>query len=399
MSKINPHILLWARETSGMDVEEAAKKLQFRDTRLVSAQDKLLMYEHGDLEPNQGLLSKMAKVYRRPLLTFYLEAPPTQGDRGNDFRRTVNDQAPAYDPKLDALVRDVLVRHELVLAVKHEEDEDTAPLNYVGSKAMKQGVDDVLKAITTRLQITTETYRQHRNAEEGFAYLRTQAENAGIFVVLIGNLGHHTNAVPVTSFRGYAIANPLAPFIVINDQDAKTAWSFTLMHELAHIWLGATGVSDGSEGAAIEKFCNEVASSFFVKNSELMELAQSLTSDSDHNYYQIEAFAADRKISRSMVAYNLFKVGAITKDQWQSTSSYFETLWKEEQKRKKAKPGGAVDYYTVRKHRLGKALVGFVKRAIDENILTPTKAGRVLGVKPRAVSILTDREITSGGIG
>src|SRR3546814_16138482 len=65
------------------------------------------------------------------------------------------------------------------------------------------------------------------------------------YVLLIGNLGSHHSAIDIDAFRGFALADPIAPFVVINDRDAKTAWSFTLLHEVAHLWIGATGVSGG----------------------------------------------------------------------------------------------------------------------------------------------------------
>src|SRR3546814_17037769 len=64
----------------------------------------------------------------------------------------------------------------------------------------------------------------------------------------------------IDAFRGFALADPIAPFVVINDRDAKTAWSFTLLHEVAHLWIGATGVSGGHFEGSTEQFCNDVAS-------------------------------------------------------------------------------------------------------------------------------------------
>ncbi|MFY1080099.1 ImmA/IrrE family metallo-endopeptidase, partial [Escherichia coli] len=74
-----------------------------------------------------------------------------------------------------------------------------------------------------------------------------------------GNLGSHHSALNVELFRGFALSDKVAPFVVINDQDSEQAWSFTLLHELAHIWLGQTGVSGGRPTSVIETFCNDVA--------------------------------------------------------------------------------------------------------------------------------------------
>jgi Zn-dependent peptidase ImmA (M78 family) len=97
-----------------------------------------------------------------------------------------------------------------------------------------------------------------------------------VFVLLLGNLGsHHTN-IDAEVFRGFAVADPLAPFIVINDQDARPAWSFTALHELAHLWLGATGVSGQSLEAQIERYCNDVAGEILLPTAEVTRVLAGL---------------------------------------------------------------------------------------------------------------------------
>src|SRR5690606_25240576 len=107
----------------------------------------------------------------------------------------------------------------------------------------------------------------------GFAYLREQAERAGVYVLLIGNLGSHHTSLDVEMFRGFALADEVAPFIVINDQDSEKAWAFTLLHELCHICLGQTVVSGTSAANAVEQFCNDVAGRFFLPRDEVQNLA------------------------------------------------------------------------------------------------------------------------------
>jgi hypothetical protein len=86
-----------------------------------------------------------------------------------------------------------------------------------------------------------------------------------------------------------------------------------------------------------------------------------------------------------MVAYRLLQRRRITQAQWHDLSRKLREVWLLERGNR---PGGNPDYYTVRRHRLGGALLQFVKRTMDEGILTPTKAGQVLGVKPINVATL-----------
>ena len=86
MVRVNPEILRWARSTAMMTPEQAVEKLRIRDARGVSAVQRLTEYETGRVAPTRALLVRMAQHYRRPLLTFFLPAPPHSKERGVDFR-------------------------------------------------------------------------------------------------------------------------------------------------------------------------------------------------------------------------------------------------------------------------------------------------------------------------
>ena len=106
--------------------------------------------------------------------------------------------------------------------------------------------------IQQRLQFSLNDFRRQATIEATLGYLRQQLEGAGVYTLLLGNLGsHHTN-IPIETFRGFAIADPIAPFVVINDRDAKPVWAFTALHEVTHLWLGLSGVSGESLEAAVE---------------------------------------------------------------------------------------------------------------------------------------------------
>ncbi|RMN74615.1 hypothetical protein ALQ55_200010 [Pseudomonas savastanoi pv. savastanoi] len=93
------------------------------------------------------------------------------------------------------------------------------------------------------------------------------AEVAGVLVMRSGiALGNTHRKLEVSEFRGFAISNSLAPVVFINSSDAPTARLFTLMHELAHLWIGSSGVSDAgtANGREEERFCNAVAGEFLV---------------------------------------------------------------------------------------------------------------------------------------
>lgn len=384
MPQVNPHILVWARETAGLGVEEAARSLQ------TGGAESLEEYERGSKAPSRSLLVKMAKLYRRPLLTFYLKQPPRKSERGEDFRTLPGGREYESAPKLDALVRDVFVRQRLVRSILEDADE-AKPADFVASMTADQSVEQAAKTICRRLSFDLNEFRRKKTVEESFGYVRRLTENLGVFVLLIGNLGNHRTALGPDIFRGFALAEKVAPFVVVNDQDAKVAWSFTLLHELAHIWLGRTGLSGTDFEQKIEQFCNDVASEILLPDAELDELRQP-GGTRDEVIAGISHFAAQRKVSRALVVYRLLKRRRIDRQQWLDLTDEFRRSWEAEKAKKKAAQAadatGGPNYYVVKRHRAGNALVEVTRRAIAEGFVTPTKAGRILGVRPANVQAL-----------
>ncbi len=401
MPKINPEVLLWARETAGLQREGAAYKLGINASKGRSATERLTRLERGDDEPTRPMLAKMAKLYRRPLLTFYLSGPPKKGERGEDFRTLPANRPESADALLDALLRDIRARQSIVRAAL-EEDESAKELGFISSMKMDAGPNAVLASIKDWLNFSREEYRAQRTAEAGFDLLRSRAEANGIFVLLIGNLGSHHTAFNLDTFRGFALADKLAPFLIINDQDAKTAWSFTLLHELAHLWIGATGISGAWSNAGVEMFCNAVATEFFLSDSELKQLDVNENSKTENDIRLISVFSNERNLSRTMVAYRLYLIKQIPEAKWEALRKHFRTEWlrnKEIQKERAQEDESGPSYYVVKRHRLGRAILEFTNRTLAEGELTPSKAGKVLGVKARNVApLLQFLDVQSGRV-
>ena len=92
-----------------------------------------------------------------------------------------------------------------------------------------------------------------------------------------------------------------------------------------------------------------------------------------------------------MVAYRLFKAQRLNEVVWQDVTEYFRQVWIQQHDLKKVDAvGDGPSYFVVRRHRLGNALLDVVRRTLDEGILTPTKAGKVLGVKASSVATLVE---------
>ena len=388
MPTVNPEILVWARETAGLTPEEAVKKLSIRDTKKASAVERLAGYESGAEDPSRPVLVKMSKQYRRPLVTFYLPKAPAKGYRGADFRTLpVGTHSPVMDAVLDALIRDIESRQGLVRAILADHDE-ISPLYFVGSRKISDGHDAVLNSLREILNVQLADYRSQRSPEAAFAFIRDRAERAGIFVILKGDLGSYHTAIDLEAFRGFSIADDLAPFIVINDRDARTAWTFTLLHEMVHLILGQTGVSGRWSENETERFCDDVAGNYLLPDNEADQIGLMNVSDFANTAQLITEFANKNHLSRTMVAYKAYRAGTIGPERYRELSNVFRQQWLQQraaQNEQREPMSSGPDYYTVRRHRLGRGLTSFVNQMIEGGELSTTKAAKILGVRPSQV--------------
>lgn len=388
MPKVNPQILLWARETAELSLDEAARKIGLTSSKISSREEKLHQLELGETEPTQARLLKMADVYHRPLITFYMEEPPIKDERGGDFRKLPPDFSREQNALLDALLRDVKARQEMVRELMEDEDE-ALPLDYVGSMSQENEVKEVANAIKMKLGLSLEDLRGCRNKESVFQLLRERAESIGVFVLLMGDLGSHHTDIETDIFRGVAFADVVAPFVVINDNDSQGAWSFTLLHELAHLWIGEEGVSNSSAWAdsQIEKFCNNVAGEILLPDEQMRGVNINTTMELKAISHVINGIAGTTKLSHTLIAYNLYRVGKIDLRQYQELSREYRRLWADNKQRQYRVEGGP-NYYVVKRHRIGAAMTSFVGRMLKGGAVTPTRAAKILGVKAHSVNQL-----------
>ncbi|HEX5211394.1 MAG TPA: ImmA/IrrE family metallo-endopeptidase, partial [Pseudolabrys sp.] len=360
-------------------------------------------------KPTRTQLLKYASIYRRPVISFYLKSPPKKGERGHDFRTAA--VAHATDREnglLDALLRDITARQEMIVDLL-ESNQEAAERPFVGSAKIEDGSASLVSSIAKELQFDNTSKDARKGGVDGiFRDLRARAESIGVFVVIAGDLGSHHTALGTDLFRGFAIADKIAPFVVINDQDARSAWSFTLIHELAHVWLGQTGVS-GETGAndpktfeeRIERYCDDVASQFLLPPEAVREKPTRTMDTPDAAASVIATFANQWCVSEPMVAYRFYRMSWISNNIYRELNAEYVRRWRASRQGEKeeAKEGETgPNYYVVRQHRLGSALIDLVRRNLRGDNITHTKAAKVLGIKPGIVEPLLRHFESARGI-
>lgn len=260
---INESMLSWAINKSQLSVAAIAQKLG-------QTEDKLTKWETGTEKPTFTQAQKLATLLKVPFGYFFLDQPPEEQLPIPDLR-TIADrdlQTPSQD--LKDIIYQVLRKQSWYS--DYLQDNDVEPLSFVGKFNVKSDITVVAKDIRETIKVPLPT---SGSSEEYFSKLISGIENTGVLVMRAGIVGNNTRRkLLVTEFRGFAITDKYAPVIFINSSDAPSARLFTLLHELAHIWIGASGISsiNTSEKKQEEVFCNRVAAEFLVPGERIREL-------------------------------------------------------------------------------------------------------------------------------
>lgn len=103
-----------------------------------------------------------------------------------------------------------------------------------------------------------------------------QAEALGILVMRSGVVGNNTHRkLDPGEFRGFTLADQVAPLVFVNGADSKSAQMFTLAHELVHVWAGESGLGDETPralaGTDRERWCDAVAAELLVPASAMRD--------------------------------------------------------------------------------------------------------------------------------
>jgi Zn-dependent peptidase ImmA (M78 family)/DNA-binding XRE family transcriptional regulator len=374
---VNPEILIWVRQISGFSLDQAAAELDIKP-------DALLRLEEGLKEPSYSLLKKMAQVYNRSLITFYLDKPPSEDSASQDFRTLPNSTDPILDGKVKALIRNILSRQILVKNVL--EEENSSDIEFINSIDIQNPVIETAESIKKTLNFDINEFRNINNINSAIKYVREKIEDVGVFVLLMSDLGSYHSSIPVSLFRGFAISDNLAPFIIVNNQDSKHAQIFTMFHELVHLWIGETGISAGEIANKIEVYCNDVAAEILLPIKEVVNL--NLEEDT---YESIKKISRSLNLSKKMLVYRLFKAKRISLNMYKQLNEIIEQEYIEQREQDKSnKKDGGPNYYKVQANKLGKNLLLLVSRSVNEGVLSYTKAGKILGVKPHSLNKLLD---------
>lgn len=243
---------------------------------------------------------------------------------------------------------------------------------------MKDSPEEVAADIRRTLDLQVHWNRSMDTWEEALRTLVRKIESAGILVMINGVVENNTHRpLDVEEFRGFALVDSHAPLIFINGTDAKAAQMFTLVHELAHLWLGKGGVSNlqGLIPAEndVEEFCNKAAAEFLVPAHEMAKEWKRMGAAEK----PFARLARSFKVSPVVAARRALDLNLITLPQYFK----FYNAYKEEAAQRKAgsKSGGG-NFFLTLGTRLGKRFPAAIYSAAKEGKLAYREAYQLTGI-------------------
>jgi Zn-dependent peptidase ImmA (M78 family) len=249
-------MITWARERAGLTVED----LQHRFKRLPE-------WESGDINPTLKQVQDYATATHTPVGYLFLPEPPAEPLPVADFRRLPAGQTTQPSPDLLDVLYLCQQRQEWYrdFAISYGED----PVELVGVATVDSDVVPAAGDLREATGFTIEARAELPTWTDALRSLRQQAEDVRILVMISGIVGSNTHRkLDPGEFRGFALSDPYAPLLFVNGADSKAAQIFTIAHEIGHILLGESGVSNPqprSRGhVASERWCNSFAAEFLV---------------------------------------------------------------------------------------------------------------------------------------
>jgi Zn-dependent peptidase ImmA (M78 family) len=290
---VAPQMFRWAVDRSGRSAEDLAKF-------------PLAEWEAGTAKPTMRQLEDFARATYTPVGFLFLDEPPQEVVPIPDFRTFRDAGVRRASPNLLDTIYACEQRQDWFREFAEAHGSD--PVELVGSLSLDTPVAEAARSLREELGFGLDRRAEFSNWTAALSGLTEHAEDAGVLVMTNGVVGSNTQRrLDPKEFRGFALADDLAPVVFINGADTKAAQIFTLAHELAHISLGQSAVSrpdlaelDDTERS--ERWCNQVAAELLVPEASLRKAYQpraDLTAELDRlaKSYKISTLVVLRRIA------------------------------------------------------------------------------------------------------
>lgn len=369
-ANVNTVMLTWARERSGFSVPEFAHKCAVSEEHLIN-------WESGNQAITFNQAMHFAEKAHVPFGYLFLLTPPIEKLPIPDLRTIDSKSVNQPSAELMDLVKLMLQRQEWYK--DYLKQQFIEPRSFVGRFSGYGDTDDIVDDIRQALQV--KKFPQRGNSDDYYRELVSRIESLGILVMRQADLGHFTRPLQVDEFRGFAIADEYAPIIFVNHADAPGARLFTLIHELCHVWIGQSGISDGDVRTSRkgEILCNSVAAEFLVPADEFRQFWQH---DVEYWRQNLAPLELHFRVSSWVLARRALTLGFIQYDDYFQYISELKTAWLQREKGNQSGP----TYYKTKKAQISQSFSrAVVGQALSGQLLLREASMLLGGMKPAKI--------------
>ena len=378
---ITPKVFKWARESARMTEENAGAKVSV-------SSDRLIDWEAGKSKPTIRQAQILAKAYRRPFALFFLPEIPQDFQPLQDYRKK---GSKVLGTASIFIIREIQQKQAWISEVNEQNEEKK--ISFVGRFSLKDNPATVSNDILSTLNINPLQYEYENPIREWI----DKAESNGVFISRTSFI-HSRLTLDSNEIQGFAISDLYAPFVFINSSDWSAPQLFTLVHELAHIWIAETGISNQiqpivrsqEEYHPIEMFCNEVAANALIPLDYISELSKSNTITSD----QIYRYSRNLGISSFALLIRAFNLNLISLSEYSSLkreadAGFHDFLQKErERKAKQKQADGGPNPYLLKLNKNSRLFTQIVLDAYRGGFVDPNIASNLLNTPTNKFSKL-----------
>lgn len=360
--EIKPEMLRWAWERAGLDLRELARRIP-----------QLPAWYDGSARPTLKQLEHFAKATHVPVGYLFLRDPPVERVPIADLRTIGGRRTKRPSPDLLECIYLCQQRQEWYR--EHARLMGHERLGFVGSTTVSGDVTAAAASMRQAVAFDLEERRRIPTWTEALRRFIEGVDEAGVLVMVSGVVGNNTRRkLDPAEFRGFALSDDVAPLIFVNGADTKAAQMFTVAHELAHVWLGETALSDVAPLSVspyrTEAWCNEVAAEFLVP---LAILRQEYRPENELRP-EIERLARAFKVSTLVVIRRAHDAGGISRDR-------MEEEYARESERLQSMPRGTGgDFFLTEAARVGKRFGRALVASTLEGQTLYRDAFRLLGI-------------------
>lgn len=379
LTSINPEILVWARKTSGVSLEDAEGKF---------GQEKLHTWENGTDYPTYSQLVSICEFYRKPIAICFFPEPPQMKNITTSFRT------------IPSSIMGSLLNRQLIklldearaMQINLYELNDGINLHFqvFNQQILGNTIAQTADALRRIFEVNEIKPKTIKTSSEHFEYWRSKFADIGIYVF--------KSAFKEADTSGFCIYDEIFPVIYVNNSFSFTRQLFTLFHELYHLISKTSGIDAiddkyyfshiAATDLTIEKNCNAFAGSFLVPEADFSRFLHSRYTGEG----EVEKLSRRYGVSREVILRKFLDAKLITQHDYEERSHGYTADYLRLKDNKDSDKSGGGDYYNTQGSYKGQKYIELVFEKYYTNAISLSQAASYMNMKIPSIRSFAEKK-------